>query len=94
MTNAVSVSIGIPFFNCPRDAGGRVRSVFAQTYGDWELLLVDDGSTDGSLEIAQRDERPAGAVVSDGVQPGTARPPQPDCLPGGAGIWRGWTRTI
>jgi glycosyltransferase involved in cell wall biosynthesis len=29
-----------------------IESVFAQTYENWELLLVDDGSTDGSTKIA------------------------------------------
>jgi len=28
----------------------RCQSVFAQTFTDWELLLLDDGGTDGSVE--------------------------------------------
>ena len=32
-----------------------IESVLAQSYDDWELLIADDGSTDGSLETARRD---------------------------------------
>jgi glycosyltransferase involved in cell wall biosynthesis len=47
------VSVTIPFFNAERFIGETIESVLAQTYSSWELLLVDDGSTDGSTEIAQ-----------------------------------------
>jgi len=53
------VSIAIPFFNNAATLEVAIRSVFAQTLNDWELLLIDDGSCDGSLKIAQsvRDSR-------------------------------------
>jgi len=47
------VTVGIVFFNRKELLQEAVRSIFAQTLEDWELLLVDDGSTDGSVEWAQ-----------------------------------------
>jgi glycosyltransferase involved in cell wall biosynthesis len=53
MNNKPLVSCIVIFFN----AGEKffieaIESVFAQTYGHWELLLADDGSSDKSTEIA------------------------------------------
>lgn len=64
------VTIGLPFCNCERTLADAIRSVFAQTDPDWELLLVDDGSTDGSLAIAKRVRDPRVTVISDGVNRG------------------------
>jgi len=47
------VSVVIIFLNAERFLQEAVESVLVQTYGDWELILVDDGSTDGSVEIAR-----------------------------------------
>jgi len=47
------VSIVIPFLNAERFLGEAIESVFHQTYDQWELLLIDDGSTDGSTRVAQ-----------------------------------------
>lgn len=47
------VSIGLPFRDAERSLGDAVRSIFAQTHGNWELILLDDGSTDGSLKVAR-----------------------------------------
>ena len=53
MTMAGRVSVIVPFLNAKRFIGEAIESVLAQTYGNWELLLVDDGSADGSTEIAR-----------------------------------------
>lgn len=60
------VTIGIPFFNAETTLLDAVRSVFAQTHQDWELILVDDGSTDGSLALAKSIDDPRVRVYSDG----------------------------
>lgn len=48
------VSIVVPFRNGERYLREAVDSVLAQTHTAWELLLVDDGSTDGGTAIAKR----------------------------------------
>lgn len=62
----MKVTIGLPFFNAGIDLDRAIRSIFAQTHQDWELILVDDGSTDGSLEMARAITDPRVRVVSDG----------------------------
>lgn len=49
---APCVSVVIPFYNAERFLRETVESVLAQTLTDWELLLVDDGATDGSTRLA------------------------------------------
>ncbi len=55
------VSVCLPVFNGKDYLRESVESVLAQTYDNFELLISDDGSTDGSLEIikgfAQKDKR-------------------------------------
>jgi glycosyltransferase involved in cell wall biosynthesis len=48
------VSVVMPFLNAPAFMQETLESVFAQTYDGWELLLVDDGSTDASTAMARR----------------------------------------
>lgn len=53
------VSVIMPVFNTERFIAASIESVLAQTFADFELILVDDGSTDRSREIIQsyRDPR-------------------------------------
>jgi glycosyltransferase involved in cell wall biosynthesis len=46
------VSVIMPFLDAERFIDEAIRSVLDQRFTDWELLLVDDGSTDSSTEIA------------------------------------------
>ena len=48
------VSVVVIFLNAARFLDEAIRSVLGQTYENWELLLVDDGSSDGSTDIATR----------------------------------------
>ena len=48
------VSIVTPVYNAERFIEQTIQSVLAQTYTDWELLLIDDCSTDNSGKIIQR----------------------------------------
>lgn len=48
------ISIVVIFLNAERFLSDAVESVFVQNYSNWELLLVDDGSTDGSAEVARK----------------------------------------
>jgi len=45
------VSVLIPAYDAIATLDEAVRSVFAQTFADWEVVIADDGSTDGSLEL-------------------------------------------
>ena len=60
------VTIGIPFFNPGPAFVLALRSVFAQTHNRWKLILVDDGSTDGSLAVARSIRDPRLEIVADG----------------------------
>jgi glycosyltransferase involved in cell wall biosynthesis len=49
----VRVSVIIPAYNCDRYIVRAVESVLNQTYQDWEIIVVDDGSTDNIRQVLE-----------------------------------------
>lgn len=50
----LSVSVVIPVYNSERFLQDSINSVLDQTFSDFEIVVVDDGSTDGSADIVHR----------------------------------------
>ncbi|MCG3859939.1 glycosyltransferase family 2 protein [Psychrobacter sp. Ps2] len=69
MSDSVYITVGIPFYNAEKYLEDAICSVIAQTHKKWELILINDGSNDKSLDIAVKyslvDKRIR--VISDGV---------------------------
>lgn len=47
----IMVSIVIPAYNAAETIINTLKSVFSQTYKDWEIILIDDGSTDDTATV-------------------------------------------
>lgn len=61
MSAAPKVSIGVPAYNSAATLGSSLESLLGQTFGDFELIVSDNASTDATREVAegfaQRDSR-------------------------------------
>jgi len=66
--NVPLVTVGIPFYNAENYLSDAVTSTINQTYTNLEIILMDDGSSDASLKIAQAFEKKDRRikVISDG----------------------------
>lgn len=71
------VSVIMPTYNCGAFIGASIESVLAQTVTDWELLIVDDCSTDNTANIvaayADRDPRIHYSCLEKNSGPAAAR---------------------
>jgi glycosyltransferase involved in cell wall biosynthesis len=64
------VTIAIPFYNNRNTIVEAVKSVFCQTYQNWELILLDDGSPDGTLELVKQIRDSRVRIETDGENRG------------------------
>ena len=72
-----TVSVIMPVYNGERFIGEAIESILSQTFTDFELIIVDDGSDDRSAEIIrsfqERDGRIQFIQLEDNMGPATAR---------------------
>ena len=68
------VDIVIPLYNKAACVGRAIRSIQAQTVGDWRLIVVDDGSTDNGPDVVRGfDDRRIEMIRQENAGPGAAR---------------------
>jgi len=64
------ITIGLPFYNNESTLELAIKSVLIQSHKDFELILINDGSTDSSLKVAQQFTDPRIKLISDGNNKG------------------------
>lgn len=68
----MDITVGLPFYNNEKTLEIAIKSIIQQTFKNWELILIDDGSLDDSIAIAEKmasiDERIS--LISDGKNKG------------------------
>ncbi len=66
------VSIGMSVRNSASSIAATMRSVLRQSFADWEMILIDDGSVDGTLHIVRGFDDQRIRVIADGQNRGLA----------------------
>lgn len=72
MKNAPTVSVVIPVYNGEGYVSDAIASILAQSFRDFELILIDDASTDRSLDILRSYDDPRVRVARNDVNLGLA----------------------
>lgn len=66
------ISIGMSVYNAAETIRMSMLSILGQSYRNWELIVIDDGSTDASVKIIKEYNDPRIKLVVDGVNKGLA----------------------
>lgn len=68
------ISIVVPAYNAANTIDRAIKSVLQQTYSDWELIIVDDGSIDNTISILKRyKDKRIHLIEQNHLGPGAAR---------------------
>ena len=64
IVSAPRMSVVMPVYNVEQYVAQAIESVLAQTFEDFELIIVDDGGTDGSMDICRSYDDPRIRIIS------------------------------
>ncbi len=64
------ISIALPCYNAEETLMSTLYSILRQNYSNWELLAMDDGSTDGTVELLHSFDDTRIRVITDGMHKG------------------------
>lgn len=70
--NTPEISVLMPIYNAGADLRLAVESIIHQIFKDWELLIIDDGSTDNAIQTISDINDSRIHIISDGVNKGLA----------------------
>ena len=73
MNNGSRITAIIPAYNASKAIDAAIESVLAQTYPAWEILVVDDGSTDDTADCVSRYSHPVRLFKQANAGPAAAR---------------------
>ena len=65
MSKKPLVSIVLPVYNAEKTLSASIRSILRQSYTNWEMIVIDDGSTDNSVDLASSYSDPRIRVIAD-----------------------------
>ena len=72
-SHSPKVTVFIPVYNRAKYIGSAIESILGQTFSDFEILLIDDGSTDRSVEIMESYTDPRIRVLQNDTNLGIPR---------------------
>jgi len=73
MSNSVDVSVIIPCFNAEKHISETMESILRQTYKNFEIIVINDGSTDKTKEILSKYSEKIKYIYQDNAGPAVAR---------------------